>query len=129
MSPLFSFSLQLLVSNRIATHRTCVISFILYFTITDFPEDAKWLSSAERNYVAARLRVDSGRSAVERKINLKDIANVFKDFKVVLAGLMYFGKMHPHQQPVRELLMTFGRPNRARLRVCVLLSNHHKRLR
>ena len=74
---------------------TCLISLILFFTITDFPEDAKWLSTEERAFVKARLQADQGRSAVERTIALRDVGRIFRDFKVLLGGLMYFGLIVP----------------------------------
>lgn len=74
---------------------TCVVAIIWFFTISDFPEDAKWLSSAERNYIRARLQADSGRAALERRTNFNDVANFFKDYKVVLGGLMYLGLIVP----------------------------------
>ena len=74
---------------------TCVISFIVYFIMSDFPEDAKWLRDDERAYVKARLEVDQGKSALERRITPKDVLNVFKDFKVFLGGFMYFGLIVP----------------------------------
>ncbi|TKX18555.1 MFS transporter-like protein 175 [Elsinoe australis] len=74
---------------------TCVISFAFFFCIPDFPEEAKWLTEEERAYISARLRADQGKSARERKITGKDVLNVFKDIKVWLGGLMYFGLIVP----------------------------------
>ncbi|RDW68422.1 putative transporter-3 [Coleophoma crateriformis] len=70
---------------------TCVVSLIFFFFIPSFPEDAKWLSAEEREYVKARLRADQGRSAAERTITVRDIGRVFKDYKVIVGGFMYFG--------------------------------------
>lgn len=74
---------------------TCLVAFLFFFIIPDFPEDAKWLTEEEREYVKARLRVDQGRSAADRQITLKDVANVFKDYKVIVGGFMYFGLIVP----------------------------------
>lgn len=74
---------------------TVVVACIFFFCIPGFPEDAKWLAPDEKEYVAARLRVDQGKSAVERSISLKDVGNVFKDYKVIVAGFMYFGLIVP----------------------------------
>ncbi len=74
---------------------TCLVAFIFYFVIPDFPEDAKWLGEEERAYVKARLRADQGRSAAERKITVRDVGNVFKDFKIFVGGFMYFGLIVP----------------------------------
>jgi MFS family permease len=72
---------------------TCVVSFIFFFCLPDFPEEAKWLTEPERAYVKARLQADQGKSARDRRITPKDVLNVFKDFKIFLGGLMYFGLM------------------------------------
>lgn len=74
---------------------TVLVSFIFFFLLPNFPEQVKWLSEEEKNYVSARLQIDQGKSAVERKITIKDIGNVFKDYKVVVAGFMYFGLIVP----------------------------------
>lgn len=70
---------------------TCVVSIIWFFILPVFPEDAKWLTSEERQYVKARLFADQGKSAVERKITVQDVGRVFKDPKIIVGGLMYFG--------------------------------------
>lgn len=74
---------------------TCVVAFALFFLIPDFPEDAKWLTEEERAYVKARLEADQGKSAAERHIGFKDVINVFKDYKVIIGGFMYFGLIVP----------------------------------
>ncbi|MCJ1485467.1 hypothetical protein MMC06_005641 [Schaereria dolodes] len=74
---------------------TCVVAIIFFFVIPNFPEDAKWLTVEESAYIKARLQADQGRSAAERSIGLRDVANVFKDFKVFLGGFMYFGLIVP----------------------------------
>ena len=74
---------------------TCVVSFAMFFLIPGFPEDAKWLREDERVFVQARLRVDQGRSAAERSIKVRDVVNVFKDYKIFVGGFMYFGLIVP----------------------------------
>jgi MFS family permease len=74
---------------------TCIVAVIFFFFIPSFPEDAKWLTEEERNYIRARLQVDQGRSAAERKITLRDVGRVFKDYKIYIGGLMYFGLIVP----------------------------------
>ena len=61
----------------------------------DFPEESKWLTSEEKDYVSARLRVDQGRSARERQITAKDVGRVLMDYKVIAAGFMYLGLIVP----------------------------------
>ncbi|KAM0271646.1 hypothetical protein ACHAQH_009014 [Verticillium albo-atrum] len=74
---------------------TVLVSFFFYFWLPDFPEDVKWLKTDEREFVAARLRIDQGAAAHERKITLSDVGRVFKDFKVIVGGFMYFGLIVP----------------------------------
>ena len=74
---------------------TCLVGIVFFWLIPDFPEHAKWLKDDQRAYVKARLEVDQGKSAVERPITAKDVVNVFKDFKIFLGGLMYFGLIVP----------------------------------
>jgi MFS family permease len=74
---------------------TCCVSFFLYFLLPCFPEEVKWLSEDERQYVQARLRIDQGRSALERPIKLADVGRVLKDPKIIVGGLMYFGLIVP----------------------------------
>lgn len=74
---------------------TCVVSIAFVFFIPSFPEEAKWLTPAERQYVKARLQVDQGRSAAERRLTARDIGRVFKDYKTFLGGFMYLGLVVP----------------------------------
>lgn len=60
---------------------TCVISVTLYFTISDFPEDATWLTSEEKEFVKARLFEDVGDSRKDHPLNIRSILTVFKDCK------------------------------------------------
>lgn len=76
-------------------NRTCVVAIVWYFLISDFPEDAKWLTESERNYIRARLRADVGRAALERPTNFADVLGFFKDYKVFLGWFMYFGLIVP----------------------------------
>lgn len=69
---------------------TCVISLTFFFFLPSFPEDAKWLTEDERKYVKARLQIDQGRSAAERKITARDVGRVFKDYKVFLGTSQAF---------------------------------------
>ncbi|KAL8685880.1 MAG: hypothetical protein Q9224_005630 [Gallowayella concinna] len=74
---------------------TALVAIWFYFIIPDFPENAKWLTEEERTYVETRLRKDQGRSAAERPIELRDVINVFKDYKIFVGGFMYFGLIVP----------------------------------
>lgn len=74
---------------------TCVVAIIFFFIFPSFPEDAKWLNEDERAYIKARLQVDQGRNAAERKITFHDVISVMKDHRVWLGGFMYFGLIVP----------------------------------
>ena len=93
---------------------TCVVAFAFFFVIPDFPEDAKFLSSREKDFVKKRLEIDQGKAALDRRLTLKDVGSVFKDYKgkeigsseltsaseadmrtVIVAGFMYFGLIVP----------------------------------
>ena len=68
------------------------VSRIFFFLIPGFPEEAKWLTQDERAYIKARLQQDQGRSAAERQIRFKDVVTIFKDYKILVGGFMYFGR-------------------------------------
>ncbi|KAK3944273.1 major facilitator superfamily domain-containing protein [Diplogelasinospora grovesii] len=74
---------------------TFLVGVVFLFTFPSFPEQATWLAEDERAYVRARLQADQGRNAAERKITLTDVANVMRDAKIWIGGLMYFGLIVP----------------------------------
>lgn len=74
---------------------TVFVSAFFFFLLPDFPEDSKWLTQEEKDFVAARLQIDQGRASADRKITLRDVANIFKDYKIILGGFMYFGLIVP----------------------------------
>ncbi|KAF2745627.1 MFS general substrate transporter [Sporormia fimetaria CBS 119925] len=74
---------------------TVIVSFFFYFLLPNFPEEAKWLTEDERAFVKARLQLDQGPSAAERAIQIRDVGRVFKDPKITVGGLMYFGLIIP----------------------------------
>lgn len=79
---------------------TAVVGALFFFVLPDFPEDAKWLNEEERAYIKARLEVDQGRSAAERQIGVRDVARVFKDYKIIVGGCG--SPLHPfsHERPL-----------------------------
>ncbi|KAJ9299963.1 hypothetical protein DTO217A2_8069 [Paecilomyces variotii] len=74
---------------------TCVFAIVWFFCIPDFPEDVKWMNEEERAFIKAKLEADSGNSAHHIQIGFKDVVKVFKDYKVIIGGLMYFGLIVP----------------------------------
>ena len=70
-------------------------AIFVFFLAVDFPEEAKWLSDDEKAFVKARLAEDVGDSQLNTTTTWRDVLGVFKDFKIVLGGLMYFGLVVP----------------------------------
>lgn len=56
-----------------------MIAIVLYFLISDFPEDAAWLSQDEKEFVKARLEDDVGQSGREHSFKLSDAVAGLKD--------------------------------------------------
>lgn len=69
---------------------TMFCSIVLFFFIADFPEDAKFLKENERQFLKAKLEFDVGASGAEIPLDLKGVGRVFKEWKIYMAGLMYF---------------------------------------
>lgn len=67
----------------------------LYFLISDFPEETKWLSDDEKAFVKARLAEDIGDSQLDAHPTWRDVLGVLKDFKIILGGLASFGLVVP----------------------------------
>ncbi|KAK2765964.1 hypothetical protein FQN54_007479 [Arachnomyces sp. PD_36] len=74
---------------------TCVVALFWYFAIPDFPEDVKWLNEEEREFIKEKLEKDVGKSARNVTMGWRDVLDVFKDFKIFIGGLMYFGLIVP----------------------------------
>ncbi|KAL5362759.1 major facilitator superfamily domain-containing protein [Aspergillus floccosus] len=72
---------------------TCVVAMIFYFLLPGFPEDAKWLTEEEREFIRVKLAKDTGGAGHHAKIGLRDVLDVFKDYKIFIGGLMYFGQI------------------------------------
>lgn len=74
---------------------TAGIALLMYFVISDFPEDAKFLTDNERAFMKEKLAVGSVASNFERKMTFSDVKFIFSDWKIWLAGIMYFGLIVP----------------------------------
>ncbi|GAB1209099.1 hypothetical protein APSETT445_007865 [Aspergillus pseudonomiae] len=72
---------------------TCVVSLAWFFVIPDFPEEVKWLTDEEREFLKAKLAKDSGSAGHDAKIGWREVLEVFKDYKIFIGGLMYFGQV------------------------------------
>jgi MFS family permease len=66
---------------------TILVGLSAFFTVSDFPEEVKWLTPKEKSFVLAKTQTN--RSNTE-SITLKDILNFFRDVKVFLGAIMYF---------------------------------------
>lgn len=51
----------------------------MFFIVSDFPEEAKWLSEDEKAFVKARLQEDVGESGRMEEIKFVHFFNIFKD--------------------------------------------------
>jgi hypothetical protein len=71
------------------------MALVVFFCLSDFPEEAKWLKPDEKAFVTARLRVDQGHAARESKVTLKKVGGILSEFRVLIAGVMYFGLIVP----------------------------------
>lgn len=69
---------------------TCVLSFISFFTIADFPEDAKWLTEDERVEVIARLKAEQGAPETEKAVTFRDVLHTLRNWRVFLGPCLYF---------------------------------------
>ena len=85
---------------------TCLLSIVGYFVIVDFPEEAKFLSEPEREFIIEKLRKDSGNSAYEH-LSWRRVFSVFKDWKIWVGGFMYLGIHPPPSLPPQRKKLTF----------------------
>lgn len=74
---------------------TCLFSAVAFFLVSDFPEDAKWLSANERAFVVSRLKGDQGSSGLGAPITWQGVIKTFSDWKMIPGALMYFGPAVP----------------------------------
>lgn len=64
-------------------------SFVLFFTIADFPEGARFLSDDETIYLVKKLEVYSGRSGYQINNTFRDFLSVFKE-PLLWAGVLVY---------------------------------------
>lgn len=74
---------------------TCVVGLLFYFVISDFPEEVKWLTAEERQFVKERLQEDVGESQRHKPLTVKEVFSILREWKIILGGLMYFGLIVP----------------------------------
>lgn len=71
---------------------TIMLGLAAFFLVSDFPENAKWLSEEEREFVMARTGADKLEA---RPITSRDVLLFFTDPKHLVAGLLYFSTVVP----------------------------------
>jgi len=69
---------------------TVVAGFLSFWIIQDFPDNARFLSDAERTAVVRRLQSDSQHSAAGEKLEMKYIRQSLFDRKTYLASKIFF---------------------------------------
>ncbi|KZT12700.1 MFS general substrate transporter [Laetiporus sulphureus 93-53] len=74
---------------------TCIVSALLFFVISDFPEEVTWLNPEEKEFIKARLQEDVGESRRHDPLTSRGVLSVLKDYKIILGGFMYFGLVVP----------------------------------
>ncbi|KAM5444684.1 High-affinity nicotinic acid transporter [Microsporum ferrugineum] len=74
---------------------TCVVAAIWFFLIPDFPEDVKWLTEEEREFIKAKLAKDVGKAGHDQRVTFKDVVSIVTDPKVLIGGFMYLGMIVP----------------------------------
>ncbi|SCV73313.1 BQ2448_7239 [Microbotryum intermedium] len=73
---------------------TFVIACIAPFVMTDFPEEAKFLSEEEQQEVLRRLKADRG-PTLQTEFAWSQVAVAFKDWKTYCFTLIYIGVAEP----------------------------------
>ena len=70
-----------------------VLAILTFFVLTDFPEDAKWLTLEERDFMQARLLpVNEGEEELQQPVSMvTGLRSFFSDYKAYLGAPLYFG--------------------------------------
>ena len=68
---------------------TCFMSFIAYFVIPNFPEDATWLRKEQAVFMRKRIFTAADDEAVRQRSLLR----FFSDYKNWMGAFMYFGTL------------------------------------
>jgi MFS family permease len=68
---------------------TLFIGLMAFFLVTDFPQEATWLTEEEKNFVIARTKGEVAHDT-SMTISSKDLVAFFSDPKNYLGAMMYF---------------------------------------
>jgi MFS family permease len=103
---------------------TIVVAMVSFFGVSDFPDDAAWLSPRERRAVLNKTRAES--VGLQGKVTRQDLARFFSDPKNYLAAVMYFCKPcspKPEEHDQQDLVLTRPRSRRSHRRagLCIRL--------
>lgn len=74
---------------------TMGLAIPLYFAVTDFPEEARFLNSNEQSFLKKKLEIYQGNSGFEVKQTWNDILSVFKEPMLYICSLCYFALVIP----------------------------------
>lgn len=70
---------------------TCVLSVLAFLVVSDFPEDAKWITPPERAFAIQRLAAEQEELVTEHEMGFRAVLHTLADAKTLVAGFMYFG--------------------------------------
>ena len=74
---------------------TVVIGVVSFWMVYDFPDDARFLSDADRARVIRRLQIDRQASAQHEDFDMKYIWASVKDWKTYAFAIVYMGSCGP----------------------------------
>lgn len=75
---------------------TCICAMVFYFTLAEFPEEARFLTANERAYLKKKLEIDNGAaSAFEVNIKPREVLACLTDYLIWLPAIQYFTLIVP----------------------------------
>jgi ACS family tartrate transporter-like MFS transporter len=90
-----------------------LLSFVVFFYLTDRPADAKWLSADERQWLASRLELEERQRQAARHFTVRE---ALLDPKVLALALVYFGAVAANYGVsffLPQIIKAFGLSNAA----------------
>ncbi|KAL2826726.1 major facilitator superfamily domain-containing protein [Aspergillus pseudoustus] len=72
---------------------TCLIAVVNWYLVPDFPEDCKWLNKREMEYLRDKLGRETGKLEGKVKLGVREVAGVFRDWKIFVGAFMMFGQV------------------------------------
>lgn len=68
---------------------TAIAALAAFFWLPPFPEESKFLSKEEKEWLLRRLRQDTAGGPLDQKMGLKGSIKALADWKVMIAGMLY----------------------------------------